>query len=69
MSHIEMALSSRMIPYLPLLEIQEEPMTCQYHYEIIERPTQVGGGVRLYLYGPNPEAGEQIDYGGGYVSI
>ncbi len=39
-------------------------MTCQYHYEIIERPAQVGGGVHLYLYGPNPETGEQIDYGG-----
>jgi hypothetical protein len=39
------------------------PLTYQYHYEIVERPAQVGGGVRLYLYGPNPETGEQIDYG------
>jgi hypothetical protein len=39
------------------------PLSCQYHYEIVARPAQVGGGVRLYLYGPNPETGEQIDYG------
>ncbi len=38
-------------------------MAYQYNYEIVKRPAQVGGGVRLYLYGPNPETGEQVDYG------
>ena len=38
-------------------------MTCQFHYEIVERPTAAGGGVYLYLYGPDLETGEQVDYG------
>jgi hypothetical protein len=41
----------------------KSPLSCQYHYEILPRPVQLGGGVWLYLYGPNLETGEQIDYG------
>jgi len=38
-------------------------LACQYHYEILARPAQLGGGVQLYLYGPDLETGEQTDYG------
>jgi hypothetical protein len=36
-----------------------------YRYEIEPRPAALGGGVRLYLYGPDQETGEEIELGGG----
>ncbi len=36
-----------------------------YGYEIEPRPTALAGDDRLYLYGPDPETGEEIELGGG----
>lgn len=40
-------------------------MPCEYQYEIHPRPSELGGGVQLYLSGPHLETGEKIGYGGG----
>lgn len=40
-------------------------MVCEFHYEILPLPPGLGCGVRLYLYGPDPETGEKIEYGAG----
>jgi hypothetical protein len=32
-----------------------------YRYEIEARPAALGGGIRLYLYGPDQETGEEIE--------
>jgi hypothetical protein len=39
-----------------------------YRNEIEPRPTALGGGVRLYLYGPDLETGEEIELGGVFPS-
>lgn len=36
-----------------------------YRYEIEPRPAALGGGVRLYLYGPDQQTCEEIELGGG----
>jgi len=38
-----------------------------FRFEIKPRSAALGGGVRLYLYGPDQKPGEEIELGGGVL--
>ena len=38
-------------------------------YEIVPRPSAVGGGWRLHLIGRDPETGQELELGGGVFPV